>query len=271
MKQLYKCRLCNKPCAHFARSHLIPWGLQSQCKYANDMTLVAAGRRSRRLRKGVYDSNILCDDCEHRYFHDPDTYAIEIFRDFSRGKREEICSMDGTRSFYYIIKNVDRRLLRAFFASVLWRCSVSALDCVSNVSIGRTFEERIAHDLMQDGLFNWVDAVGIVFDSSGQDKIIQGMNTGYILPDRTRIRYANRVANGYNICFPNMKFCVSLDKRVNPFAMMGDELAKISSMFVNVSPSLAQESDGKDLIIFGSDFPDSIARTMALACRNATK
>lgn len=268
MSYLSRCRLCGNPCEHFAKSHLIPWGFMSKCEYANDMSLVSAGRRSRRMRKGVYDEHILCDNCEHKYFNRPDTYAIEVFRDFKGGKRHDLRFPDAERCQYYIVKGVDRRLLRAFFASVLWRFSVSNLDFAGTVHIGRKYEDRIAHDLMNDGPFNWIDAVGIVFDSDKQDKIIQGMNTGFILPEKTKLRYANRVANGYNICMPKMKFCVSLDQRVNPFAIMGDELSRCDRIFKSVSPSLASPNDGKDLILFESDFPVSMARTMIYASRN---
>lgn len=263
-----KCKLCNKPCEHFAKSHLIPWGFQSRCEWANDMSLVSVGSRSRRMRKGVYDEHILCDGCEHDYFHDPDTYAIEIFRDHKGGIKQEVCFADGRKCLYYIFRDVNRRLLRAFFASVLWRCSVSNLECVSSVRIGKRYEERITNDLKNKGFFNWIDAIGIVFDSDNQDVIIQGMNDGFVLPEKTQIKYANRVANGYNIYLPKMKFCVSLDQRINPFAIMGDELARFVDGFENVSPSLAQDNDGKDFVLFESEFPISLARKIMYACRN---
>ena len=262
------CRLCGNECQRFARSHLIPWGFMSKYEYANDMSLVSPGRRSRRMRKGVYDEHILCDSCEHKYFHGPDTYAIRVLRDLEGGRREEMCSAGGKSCRYYIFKGVDRRLLRSFFASVLWRFSVSHLACVDTVCIGQKYEARIAHDLMNDGHFDWIDAVGVVFDSDKQNRIIQGMNNGFVLPEKTRIRYANRIANGYNICFPKMKFCVSLDQRVNPFAIMGEELSQYDRRFEKVSPSLANSNDGKDLILFESEFPLSMARTMTHAGRN---
>ena len=262
------CRLCGDECKHFARSHLIPWGFMSKCEYANDMSLVSAGRRSRRMRKGVYDEHILCDSCEHKYFHSPDTYAIKVLRDLEGGSRQEMTSFDGKSCQYYIFKGVDRRLLRSFFASVLWRFSVSDLECVDAVCIGKEYEKRIAYDLMHNGHFTWIDAVGIVFDSDKQDKLMQGINNGFILPEKTKLRYANRVANGYNICFPKMKFCVSLDQRINPFAIMGEELSRCDRKFEKVSPSLAHSNDGKDLILFGSEVPISMVQIMTQACRN---
>jgi len=268
MKQQYKCKLCGNLCEHFARSHLIPWGFMSKCEYANDMSLISPGIRSKRMRKGIYDDSILCDNCEHKYFYCPDAYAIELFRDLKGGEKQEMCSVDGRRCQYYIFRGVDRRLLRSFFASVLWRFSVSNLDCVGTVNVGKIYEDRIAHDLKNDGSFNWIDAVGIVFDSDKQDKIIQGMNTGFILPEKTKLRYANRVANGYNICFPKMKFCVSLDQRVNPFAIFGEELSRCDNIFERVSPSLSNSNDGKDLILFESDFPISMVLTITKACRS---
>lgn len=216
-------------------------------------------------------ASLLCGD--RMWFagrYSPDTYAIEVFRDLKGGKREEMRSTDGRMCQYYIVKGVDRRLLRSFFASVLWRLSVSNLDCVETVHIGQKYEDRIAYDLKNGGQFNWIDAVGIVFDSDRQDKIIQGMNTGFILPEKTKLRYANMVANGYNICFPKMKFCVSLDQRANPFAIMGDELSRCDRIFERASPSLANSKDGKDLILFESDFPISMARTMTQVCRSGT-
>ena len=246
------CKLCGKVCEHLAHSHIIPWGFVSQCEHAHDMSLMSEGEYPKRRNKGIYDDHILCDECEHRYFYEPDDYAIRIYRDL----QESEAKVDQTnKSLRYLrFGLVDRRLLRMFFASVLWRCSVAQCAELKDFSIGKVYERRISADILSNGAFDYIDAVGLRYDAIDPENALHSITESYAMPIRTRLKFDNRTANGFNLYLPYYKFGVSLDQRPNPFSfVLGRE-----ELFDGASPSLSNVYDGAGLMIFQGNFPEEL-------------
>lgn len=79
-------------------------------------------------QQGGYDSNILCADCDNHILgkFDKEGYRV-LFDDFSKYKymqahpQYKIYQLDNTK--------FDYAKLRKFFISILWRASISKLDC----------------------------------------------------------------------------------------------------------------------------------------------
>lgn len=89
---------------------------------------------------GVYDSEILCEDCE-RKFSDFDNYGWQILGNLSL--TNSVDDIDGT--FAYRV-DCDTDKIRRFLLSVLWRASVSRLEFYSRVTLG-PYEARIKNRL----------------------------------------------------------------------------------------------------------------------------
>lgn len=81
---------------------------------------------------GVYDKTILCRDCEDR-FQVVDNYAQNILL---RKEYDHVELKWGGKVVGYRVDDVDYRLLKRFFISVLWRASVSSQEFYSKVSLG---------------------------------------------------------------------------------------------------------------------------------------
>ena len=247
-----RCLLCGCECDKFAHSHVIPWGFVSQCEHAHAMSLMSEGEYPKRRNKGVYDDHILCDECEHRYFYAPDDYAIRIYRDLQGSEARVNQSNEKLR--YICFDSVDRRMLRMFFASVLWRCSVAQCAELKDFSIGEFYERRIASDILSNGTFNYIDAVGIRYDAINPENDLHSITESYAMPIRARLKFDNRTANGFNFYLPHYKFCVSLDQRPNPFSFV---LGR-AELLDGASPSIAEVYGDSGLMIFQGGFPEEL-------------
>ena len=260
MNHQLSCKLCNKTCDHFAKSHIIPRGFFSNTLVPRakghgvcDVESFCATGEGRRLRNALYDPNILCLECEHKVITPLDDYAIQIYRDFKDAIWFNVSSFDqgiravAERNGIYdskigLMRNVDRCRLRAFFASLLWRCHVSTLQEFSLVDIGQKYEKLIREDLQNGGNFEYLDAIAFSFTS-----IVHECLT---MPFKKRYCVNGMEANGYTLQLPHLEFRVSIDQRRNPydwgrvcFDVSADETCEGSM-------SLHREYENDNLLVF---------------------
>ena len=117
---LARCKLCGHDVAALRRSHIIPKSLYGSAlddpKCPMRIHRGSSDLWPPRSRIGVYDQNLLCDDCEaslSKY----DDYACRIFL---RTKPTETIRVEGEELVArYDDVDVDR--LRVFFLCLLWR------------------------------------------------------------------------------------------------------------------------------------------------------
>ncbi|MBU2579279.1 hypothetical protein KKA09_04170 [Patescibacteria group bacterium] len=95
---------------------------------------------SQKLWIGLYDKNILCEDCE-KVFQKYDDYACKALLS-NIDESDYILDPNGNK-IGYKLENVDYKKLKLFFLSVLWRASVSKRKEFKKVDIGRSFEDRL--------------------------------------------------------------------------------------------------------------------------------
>jgi hypothetical protein len=138
------CKWCGQP-KPLIKAHIVPRNFfelilgNSPEKYT---VLVRTNtKRSRTfLQAGIYDTSILCADCDGR-FSELDEYGWKILGKPFKG---QIITDPVTGIELAIeVSRVDTDKLRRFILSVLWRSSASSLDVYSNVSLGPKFEKKI--------------------------------------------------------------------------------------------------------------------------------
>lgn len=249
------CHLCGKPCAHFAKAHILPWGFFKQRKEYTDVGSQVYSYdnngRMRKLRKLLYDKELICDDCEHAIFSPLDDYAIRIYNAMEGAKKIDLENREKIpRAAKLIIyPTVDRRKLRMFFASVLWRCHISSQKELKDLEIGEYYAEKIRRDLIDKKEMNYIDAIGF--------RLTSFEHIAIVLPHKERLKDKNKVANGFNIQFPGLLFKVSLDQRENPYDYGAIQLDAFYEDFVgDGSFSLNDKYEKKALMLFQAERAD---------------
>lgn len=95
----------------------------------------------------------MCQKCERQHFS-CDEYAIDIIKKHNEATETCILQHD---VFKFV--NLDRRMLRRWVASVLWRAHVSSRPEFFDVDIGLQWASQIRKDMEVNGDFHYVDAI----------------------------------------------------------------------------------------------------------------
>ena len=194
--------MCKMPCTRFAKSHIVPRGFSTGNNGRAMLLSFCSNGDGRTLQDGIYDSTILCPECEER-LKKYDTRACEVLRQCKNARMVNVFK-DHSLIVFPKFTILDRLLLRGFLASLLWRMSVTKQKEFFTVNIGKQYEDRIAEDILNDGSFSYVDALVARYDSL--------LNFRIETPQRDRIKGINV----YWVKLPFLNMIVSLDKRKNP-------------------------------------------------------
>jgi hypothetical protein len=230
------CKLCRKDKPKLAKSHIFPVGFFGNIESKGRVdTIKISGEKGRRIQNAIYDPKIVCQKCEHDTFEKLDDYAITIFRD---KKGASIISIDNSSAKLYVYQDIDKTRIRAFIASLLWRVSVSTQLELRECSIGHIFEERIMYDLLNNGIFDYIDANVFFFSDP--------THCAFMLPQKCKIQPKDKsrdhqAVNGWDIQLPYITMRVSLDKRMNPNRFYLPEITE-DTQGIKVSSSLHPDS-----------------------------
>jgi hypothetical protein len=129
------CKKCGQA-KRLAKSHIIPQSFCEIIKGSGKYTVVVNANKpfksaGKFLQSGPYDDSILCLGCEGD-FSDFDSYGWQILGPPSLS--DPVLDEIGKTYAYRISCNTDK--IRRFLLSVLWRASVSSLECFSRVKLG---------------------------------------------------------------------------------------------------------------------------------------
>lgn len=235
-----KCVLCGRDVDSFARSHIVARGFYDCLPDKTSMVVFSSDGESRRRPDAHYICNKICHECEKDVFKDLDEYAISIYGQRVGGQM--VPSGASGDDSMYVFGDVDRRKLRAFWASLLWRFSISDLWEFNDVKIGEVYEKRIRDDLISQGAFEYINALSMFLVGPNAEM--------YPPPRRFRMSYHGSDAiNAFEIRIPALGSYVSIDKRPHPML----EHLKWTVEGRRISASLDQESEGAAFAIVNRD------------------
>jgi len=109
-------------------AHIIPRGFARDIKGNHPHNLKISLDKVHPTQHGVYDPDILCEDCDGK-LGKLDDYALEVCRRFSR---EHVIAPDGL----FEMNNVDGDQFAKFVLSVLWRASITSRVEFKKISLG---------------------------------------------------------------------------------------------------------------------------------------
>lgn len=128
------CKFCQHDNS-LIKAHIIPEGFFRRLRSGNQaptMLTNQPGQFPKKSPVGVYDSTILCRNCEDQ-FGDWDNYAQQLLQDEPlNGKK----IFSGLRIIGYEVPTFDYTRLKLFFISLLWRASVSSHSFYGSISLG---------------------------------------------------------------------------------------------------------------------------------------
>lgn len=235
-----QCALCEKVVDSFACSHIVARGFYECLPDKTKMIVLSSDGEQRRRPNAHYIENKICHDCEKVIFKELDEYAISIYGQKVGGENYPKGAI-GNNSIC-IFENVDRRKLRAFWASLLWRFSIADIWELKDVSIGKIYEERIRKDLLAGGEFEYIDALAMFLTGPNAEM--------YSTPRRFRMTYCgSEPINAYDIRIPALGAYVSLDKRPHPVL----EHSKWIVEGRRLSPSLCKDAEGARFAVTNRD------------------
>lgn len=237
-----KCLLCERDETKLAKAHIFPIGFFNKIETKGKVrSFNSSGEKGRRLKKAIYDKNIVCQNCEHDILEPLDDYAIKVLRD-KQGLFDQVSHPDAKDTKFLVFKDVDKRKLRHFFASVLWRVSVSKQLELKTTSLGSFYEEKIREDLYNEGNIDYLDIFTFF--------LTDPMHNAFFMPYRNKIKpmdtaIDSQTVNGWVLQFPNISITLSLDKRRHPnkvFFKLAPELTE-NNIELLVSTSIHPENE----------------------------
>lgn len=235
-----KCQLCKNETETLAKSHIYPIGFFNKIKTKGRInTSKLDGQKGRKLQKAIYDTEILCPNCETKIAV-YDDYAIKIFRD--KIYSFEVSSPQLPETKLLLFCNIDKRKLRGFIASLLWRMSKSEQMEIAHISIGEKYEQLIANEIENEGNFNYVDVFSMFLKAPHHSAFFSPYK---IKIDPIDIKRDSQAVNGWEITLPNLILRTSLDKRSNPLNHYVNLPPEVTGKEknINASTSLNTEDD----------------------------
>lgn len=200
------CKYCSES-DNFIRAHVIPEAFFRELREGQRPPLLVAampGDFPKRAPIGVYDEEILCEQCE-RSFLAADTYGIDVFLKRFDDAFEPVRVKGET--LVHIASSVDKQLLLRFFVSVLWRASVSSHEFFRSVKLGPY--EHAALKMLRDSNANVPSAFDAVLSRWDDAKDANLPVTAMLNPRRERWDGVN----AYRLYLGRIIAYVKMDKR----------------------------------------------------------
>lgn len=131
------CHLCNQD-RKLIRAHVIPRSFYAPFESAGQIVSNAEGMYPKRSPIGIYDTEILCEECERRFSPWDDYGCAFLMRDLASLPT----ILNGDEILAYNLGPANYSTLKLFLISVLWRADRSAHPMFAKVQLG-PYADRI--------------------------------------------------------------------------------------------------------------------------------
>ena len=201
------CQLCREE-RKLIKAHIIPKQLYRPIKNSaskNSLRHKSLGvfypdqsRRPKQVQNGIYDSHILCGECDNHLIGPWDKYAQNLFSSASSLGKYDSSRSDGIK--IYVIDDIDYKKLKLFCMSILWRASVSGDEFFSRIRKG-AWESQLRDMLMSQDPGGKDDFTTSVVKYDGDCKLIMSQS-----------REVRDCPGCYFFRFPNYGFTIKADQ-----------------------------------------------------------
>ena len=129
-----QCRFCGNT-GNLVKAHVIPEAFFREARVDSEITRLISDDPNtfpKRSPIGVYDQEILCDQCEPK-FGQVDDYGVQVLL---KQFHELFLPTTYENRIVYQAENINHDLLLRFLVATLWRASVSTQAFYSHVNLG---------------------------------------------------------------------------------------------------------------------------------------
>lgn len=224
-----KCALCGMAMIEPVKAHIIAKGLlELNTSTQHSFACIDASGKFTRRRDGLFINKKTCRDCEEMVFTPLDEFAINTFRE---KVGVEFVNEEDNVSTYRIAK-CNRRTLRAYFASLLYRFALgheSVFEC-SNVVLGEKWLKQFQNDLRswENAAFDYVDAVCFEMRSVEADS--------FRVPQRMSI---GNDFLGFMVDVPHWRFLISVGIQTHPYLVQAFNQGGVEAPLFSLSSAFA--------------------------------
>lgn len=203
------CKFCGES-KKLIRAHIIPEAFFRVLRDGERPPVIVsdiAGVYPKRSPIGVYDTGILCIECE-REFGPTDEYGAVVLVNELEQRFQPFSSMG--QELAYVGSAIDQEMLKMFFLSVLWRAAVSTQAYYKRVTLG-PHESRL-HTILHSDECPGLDEFSIVLSKWRSSGNLSAIGPG--LPDPHPERWGG--INAVRIYFGSVVAYIKVDKRPYP-------------------------------------------------------
>lgn len=201
------CKLCNKD-KRLVKSHIIPKSfikfMYPKGKIEGDSLEMVTEKEeyTKKRRAGIYDYNILCQECDNWIGREYDEYGKKVFIDSSLETKAH-------KSDFTVMswRDVDANKVKLFILSVFWRYVVSRdAEDFKTVNLPIDYSNKLRKMIIDSNAGSVEDFSIIITQYKNKiDRLFQ-------IPEKTRVRSDG--SNWWILYFPNgFKIFIKVDKR----------------------------------------------------------
>jgi hypothetical protein len=226
------CKLCEQQKKLINKSHIIPRQFHhyttrevenhfgSDNEPSKGIYIYSQDGKEKHSQNGLYVGGILCEDCEN-WIGRWDKYAQDLL--LNKIDIDAIAKEQEKTKKVQTVPNVDYKLLKLFFMSILWRSHIARnnffvskttrngktqkAQTFKKVNLGEKWEIKLRNMLLQDDPGTEDDFSTILIKYSGKESYI------HLLPPE---RIKDDSVNFYNFTFAGYCFCIKVDQRDFP-------------------------------------------------------
>lgn len=202
------CRLCRKE-KQLIKAHIIPRKLYEPIREASigeppskqvpRMYVVGTEQKSKQFQSGIYDSSILCRECDGDLIGMWDNYGQTFLLNPLSSERH----LDNIEKLVvYMIEEFDYKQLKLFFMSILWRAAITDNQFFAQITLG-SWEEKLRKMILTQNPGNENDFSVVIFKYEGDlSEIMQNPN-----------KHRQDGVNYYHFRIPKYGFLIKVDQR----------------------------------------------------------
>lgn len=145
------CKLCKKD-KKLIKSHIIPDCLYKPLRGKENefYNLNRNLNKSKKIHTGIFDENILCDDCDNKILGPLDNYGSSILLNKNLDKIKVSKKYYSNNEYpYYHFSGIDYKKFKLFLLSILWRSSISNQSFFDHIKLG-PYEEKIREMILHN-------------------------------------------------------------------------------------------------------------------------